>query len=112
MNFDEMIDRRASGCEKWNHYAEDVLPMWVADMDFTAPPPILESLQKYAQYGDLGYRLPSTKLYETIAARLDKLYGWKVSADMIVTVPGVIQRRWPTAPRVRGPAQRSIPSTW
>jgi cystathionine beta-lyase len=63
--------------------------MWVADMDFTAPPPILESLQKYAQYGDLGYRLPSTKLYETIAARLDKLYGWKVSADMIVTVPGV-----------------------
>lgn len=63
--------------------------MWVADMDFSAPPPILEALQKYAAHGDLGYSLPSRKLYETIAARLHKLYGWDVSPDMIITVPGV-----------------------
>lgn len=63
--------------------------MWVADMDFSAPPPILEALHKYVQHGDLGYSLPSMKLYETIATRLYKLYGWKVSADMIIAVPGV-----------------------
>ena len=63
--------------------------MWVADMDFSAPPPILEALQKYIEHGDLGYYLPSMKLQETIAARLDKLYDWKVSPDMIVAVPGV-----------------------
>ena len=63
--------------------------MWVADMDFSAPPPVLKALQKFAEHGDLGYQLPSTRLYETVAARLDKLYGWKVSPEMILTVPGV-----------------------
>jgi len=63
--------------------------MWIADMDFSAPPPVLKALRKYVEHGDLGYSLPSTKLYETIAARLYKLYGWKVSPDMIITVPGV-----------------------
>ena len=63
--------------------------MWVADMDFAAPPAILEALKKYVEHGDMGYQLPSTKLFETIAERLYKLYGWKVSAEAIVAIPGV-----------------------
>jgi cystathionine beta-lyase len=90
-NFDRVPNRRIPGIvNKWTYYPqENLIPMWVADMDFSAPPPILEALRKYVEHGDLGYSLPSTKLYETIAARLYKLYGWKVSPDTIVTVPGV-----------------------
>lgn len=89
-NFDQTPNRRSPGVlNKWTYFPKDILPMWVADMDFSAPPPILEAMRKYVEHGDLGYSLPSRKLYETIAARLYKLYGWKVSPDMIVTVPGV-----------------------
>ena len=89
-NFDQTPSRRLSGVlNKWTWFPKDVLPMWVADMDFSAPPSILEALQKYVEHGDLGYRLPSKKLQETIAARLNKLYGWDVSAEMVVAIPGV-----------------------
>lgn len=89
-NFDRVPNRRAPGVlNKWTWFPKDILPMWVADMDFPAPPPILDALHKYAEHGDLGYSIPSKKLYETIAARLDKLYGWKVLPDSIVAVPGV-----------------------
>jgi len=89
-NFDQVPNRRTPGAlNKWTMFPKDVLPMWIADMDFSAPPPILGALRKYVEHGDLGYRLPSTKLYETIAARMDELYGWNISADMIVAVAGV-----------------------
>ncbi len=89
-NFDRVPNRRLPGVlNKWTWFPKDVLPMWIADMDFSAPAPILQALCKYAEHGDLGYSLPSTKLYETVAARMHKLYGWKISADMILTVPGV-----------------------
>jgi cysteine-S-conjugate beta-lyase len=89
-NFDQTPKRRLSGVlNKWTWFPKDILPMWVADMDFSAPPPILEALQKYAEHGDLGYRLPSRKLQETIAARLNKLYKWEISPEMIIAVPGV-----------------------
>src|SRR5688572_3013432 len=87
-SFDQTPNRRLSSA-KWSLVPKDVLPMWVADMDFSAPPSVLKALQKYAEHGDLGYQLPSTRLYETITARLNKLYGWKVSPEMILTVPGV-----------------------
>jgi len=89
-NFDRIPNRRTLGTShKWTLFPKDILPMWVADMDFSAPPPILEALQKYMEHGDLGYSLPSIKLYETIATRLHKLYGWEISPDMIVPIPGV-----------------------
>ena len=87
-NFDRVPNRRISGVlNKWTFYPKDVLPMWIADMDFSAPPPILKALQKFVAHGDLGYRLPSRPLYETIAARMDKLYNWNISADMILYSP-------------------------
>lgn len=89
-SFDRIPNRRALGTShKWTLFSKDILPMWVADMDFAAPPPVLEALHKYVEHGDLGYSLPSTELYETIAARLHKLYGWEISPDMIVPIPGV-----------------------
>ena len=63
--------------------------MWIADMDFPAPLPILNALQKFLDRGDLGYQLPSMPLYEAVSARMDKLYNWKVSPHAIVPISGV-----------------------
>lgn len=89
-NFDLVIDRRATNSIKWTKYPEDVLPMWVADMDFPAPPPVLEALRKAVEHGVFGYEMPSTELMETVAARLERLYAWKIEPEMIVATPGIV----------------------
>ena len=89
-NFDNIIDRRSSNSIKWTKYPEDVLPMWVADMDFRVPLPVLEALHKAVEHGVLGYEIPSTALMETVTARMDKLYGWKIEPEMVVATPGIV----------------------
>jgi cystathionine beta-lyase len=63
--------------------------MWIADMDFPSPPPILAALHRQLNQGVLGYEEPSNALYKTIVARMKRLYRWNVSPDMIVAIPGV-----------------------
>lgn len=64
--------------------------MWVADMDFPAPKPILDALHKAVKHGVLGYELPSNTLKETVAARMDRLYRWKVKPEAVVAVTGIV----------------------
>ena len=54
-NFDQYIDRRNSDSIKWNLYDSDVLPMWVADMDYSAPPAVLQALHNRVDHGVFGY---------------------------------------------------------
>ncbi len=89
-NFDNIIDRRSSNSIKWTKYPEDVLPMWVADMDFLTPQPILDALQAALEHGILGYEMPSRSLFESVAARMDRLYGWKIEPEMVVATPGIV----------------------
>lgn len=90
-NFDRVPNRRIpNGSHKWTWYPKDVLPMWVADMDFPAPKPILDALHKVVDHGVLGYELPSPALQETVAARMDHLYRWKVKPESVVTVTGIV----------------------
>src|SRR5215216_4069486 len=90
-NFDHAPNRRNPNVlNKWTWYPKDVLPMWVADMDFPAPKPILDELHKVVNHGVLGYELPSPALQETVAARMDHLYGWKVKPESLVTVTGIV----------------------
>ncbi len=89
--FDRVPDRRDPNLlNKWTWYPADVIPMWVADMDFRAPPAILDALQKAVKQGVLGYELPSRTLRETVAARMDRLHGWKVDPEAVVTVTGIV----------------------
>ncbi len=89
--FDRVPDRRDPNLlNKWTWYPNDVIPMWVADMDFRAPPAVLQALQKAVKHGVLGYELPSRALRETVAARMDRLYGWRVDPDAVVTVTGIV----------------------
>jgi cystathionine beta-lyase len=90
-NFDRVPNRRTAGViNKWTYYPTDQMPLWVADMDFPAPKPILDELRKTVNQGVLGYELASPTLLETVAARMDHLYGWKVSPDSVVPVTGIV----------------------
>src|SRR3990172_1810850 len=90
-NFDMIPNRRnPNNLNKWTWYPKDVLPMWVADMDFPAPGPILSALHKAVDHGVLGYELPSEALKETVAARMDRLYGWKVKPEAVIAVTGIV----------------------
>ena len=90
-NFDRVPNRRIPGVvNKWTYYPKDKIPLWVADMDFPAPKPILADLRKAVNQGVLGYELASPTLLETVAARMDRLYGWKVKAEWIVPVTGIV----------------------
>jgi len=89
-NFNIVPNRRNSNSIKWLRYPKDVLPMWVADMDFPAPAPILKGLHKAVEHGVIGYEMPTLALKETVAARMDKLYGWKVKPETVVAVTGIV----------------------
>jgi cystathionine beta-lyase len=90
-NFDRVPNRRIPGVvNKWTYYPKDMLPLWVADMDFPAPKPILNELRKAVNQGVLGYELASPTLLETVAERMDHLYSWKVTPDAVVPVTGIV----------------------
>jgi len=89
-NFDEIINRRTSDSIKWNLFEEDVIPLWVADMDFKSPKPVIDLLKDRVQHGVFGYALPPKELTEAICKRLLDLYNWKVEMDEIVFLPGVV----------------------
>jgi cystathionine beta-lyase len=94
-NFDQMIDRRGTQSSKHDNNlvmfgTDDVLDMWVADMDFPCPQPVVEALQERAAHPVYGYTFPSQNLYHTIIERLDRLYGWKIKKDWIVFSAGVV----------------------
>lgn len=89
-DLDRIIDRRGSDSEKWRRYGPDVLPLWVADMDFRSPEPVIRALRERVDHGIFGYGREPDGLRELLVARLQRLYGWQVSPDALVFIPGVV----------------------
>lgn len=89
-SFDHVSDRRGTNSLKWTRYGKDVLPLWVADMDFPAPEPARQALQRAVEHGIFGYEMPGRGLMETVASRMGRLYGWKVLPETVVAVPGIV----------------------
>jgi len=90
-DFDRLIDRRRSDSSKWQKYGPDVLPLWVADMDFQSPEPVIRALRERVEHGVFGYlAFEQPEFHELFADRLLKRYGWRVSPDAVVLIPGVI----------------------
>ncbi len=83
-------ERRNTDSIKWGLYDEDVLPLWVADMDFSSPPAVIEALQQRVAHGVFGYACESRELKELITARMENLYGWRITTEDIVLLPGVV----------------------
>jgi cystathionine beta-lyase len=89
-DFDQQIDRRNSDSIKWNYYEQDVLPLWVADMDFVSPEPVVQALTWRARHAVFGYPKEREELKEAIRQRLMDRYGWQVPPEAVVLVPGVV----------------------
>ena len=89
-DFGQFPDRHKTESVKWGVYGEDVLPMWVADMDFLSPQPVIEALKERAEHGVFGYPMVVKELKEVVAARMAERYGWQVSPQDLIFVPGVV----------------------
>jgi cysteine-S-conjugate beta-lyase len=89
-DFDRVIDRRSTDSNKWRKFPPDVLPLWVADMDFPSPPAVVRALRARVEHGFFGYLADPNELPEVVAERVAKRYGWRVGPEAVVTLPGVI----------------------
>lgn len=89
-NFDEIIERRITNCLKWNRAAEDVLPMWVADMDFKAPEPVLSALRSILDHGVFGYTIHPKSYYNAIINWFHRKHKWELKQDWILFCPGIV----------------------
>lgn len=90
-DFDRAIDRRGTASDKWDKYAgRDILPMWLADMDFRAPPAVLEALHARVDHGIFGYTNAPEELVEVTRAMLADHYGWQVEPEWMVWLPGMV----------------------
>jgi len=90
MNFDQIINRRYTESIKWNYYEEDVLPMWIADMDFRSPEPVIEALQNRVSHGIFGYGGEPEGLKEAIIAHVGKRHHCDLVEDEISFISGVV----------------------
>jgi cystathionine beta-lyase len=84
------VERRGTDSLKWRRYGDDVLPLWVADMDFRAPEPVIRALHERVEHGVFGYGVAPPELRQVIVERLHRLYGWEVSPAALVFLPGVV----------------------
>ena len=89
-DFDAPVERRGSWSMRWERYPADVIPLWVADTDFRAPPEVLEAMQERLRHGVMGYTAPPDELREAIAARMLRLHRWRIEPAWIVFLPGVV----------------------
>jgi len=90
-DFDTIIDRRHTASLKWDKYKNrDIIPLWVADMDFKSPPAVLEALHQRVDHGIFGYAVAPPELIDITVSMLSAEYGWHVHPDWIVWLPGLV----------------------
>jgi len=90
-DFDRAIDRASSDSRKWHKYAgRDILPLWVADMDFAAPPAVIAAIEKRVAHGVFGYSRPMPSLTEAVVAYCATRYDWRIDPAWIVWIPGLV----------------------
>jgi cysteine-S-conjugate beta-lyase len=94
-DFDRIIDRRGTGSVKFDGLKEyfgnpDLLPMWVADMDFQSPPSIIAAIKERADHGIFGYTLVDQGFHKAVVGWMKSRHGWDVSPDSILFCPGIV----------------------
>lgn len=94
-NFDERIDRRNTRSYKWDQSLklfgrEDVLPLWVADMDFAAPSAVKEAIMRRAEIGIYGYTVPDEAYKDAVINWFSRRHGWQLSKDWLTDSPGIV----------------------
>jgi len=90
-DFDTVLDRRNTGSMKWDKYKDrDVLPLWVADMDFLSPPAVIAALRNRAENGVFGYTVPTEEAKQAVIDYAQKRHGYKVKPEWIVWSHGLV----------------------
>ena len=94
-DFDKIIDRKNTNCVKFDTagehgYPEDVLPLWVADMDFSAPACVQEALHKAVAHGIFGYSFLGEEYYAALENWFRQRLGWQIDRSWLVVTPGVV----------------------
>lgn len=81
-DFDTIIDRSNTGSEKWDRYqGRDVIPLWVADMDFRSPPGVIAALHERVEHGVFGYTHPSPGVVAAVLEHLERDFDWQVNPE-------------------------------
>lgn len=90
-DFDTVRERRGTASLKWEKYKErDIIPLWVADMDFRSPPAVIRALQQRVEDGVFGYTITPDALNESVMTMLQTKYAWKVKSEWLVWLPGLV----------------------
>ena len=90
-DFSIPVERRGTASMKWDKYKDkDIIPLWVADMDFQSPPEVIKAIVKRAAHGVFGYTLPPKKLNDRIVSMLAETYDWVVDPEWLVWLPGLV----------------------
>ncbi|MBI4625520.1 MAG: putative C-S lyase [Verrucomicrobia bacterium] len=90
-DFDTPPDRRGTDSQKWQKYAgRDILPLWVADMDFKSSPAIIDALHRRVEHGIFGYARPVKSTIDAVVNAMAERYGWKIDPAWIVWLPGLV----------------------
>jgi cystathionine beta-lyase len=87
---EERVERRRTGSAKWDRFPDDVLPLWVADMDFPSPPSVVAALEGRAAHGVYGYQSIPEPFVDALRERLLSRHAFDVSDDWLVWLPGVV----------------------
>lgn len=90
-DFDTPVDRSNTGSEKWDKYAgRDIIPLWVADMDFRSPPAVIAALHERIEHGVFGYTHPPQSLIAAVLEHLQRDFAWRVEPEWLVWLPGLV----------------------
>ena len=90
-DFDAPVERAGSDSTKWGRYAgRDIIPLWVADMDFAAPPAVVEALHRRVEHGVFGYNQPTASQVDAVTGYLERHFDWCIDPAWIVWLPGLV----------------------
>ena len=90
-DFDELVVRRGTGCVKWDESPDDeIIPLWVADMDFKAAPVIQDAIRKRAEHGVFGYTVVEDDYYEAVISWFQRRHDWTIRREEILYTTGVV----------------------
>ncbi|MGH7957970.1 MAG: MalY/PatB family protein [Opitutaceae bacterium] len=90
-DFDSVPERRGTDSQKWQKYTgRDVLPLWVADMDFKSSPAIIDALHRRVEHGIFGYARPVKSTVDAVVDAMEQRYGWRIERSWIVWLPGLV----------------------
>jgi cysteine-S-conjugate beta-lyase len=89
-DFDQIIERGDTDSVKWGIFPGNVIPLWVADMDFRSAEPIVQRLMHRIDHGIFGYSRPSQNLVRVLQERMRRLYGWEIEEQEVILLPGIV----------------------